>query len=49
LISFGAVIGKASLSQLIVMATIEVVIQTVNEFIGLTYFHVLIYFYAVIK
>jgi ammonium transporter Rh len=40
LISFGAVIGKASISQLIVMATIEVVIQTINEFIGLTYLHV---------
>ncbi|RNA27197.1 ammonium transporter Rh type B-like [Brachionus plicatilis] len=37
LISFGAVIGKASLSQLIVMATFEVVIQGVNELIGLHY------------
>jgi len=35
LISFGAVIGKASLSQIVVMATIEVVIQTFNEYIGL--------------
>jgi len=37
LISFGAVIGKASLSQLILMATIEVVVQSVNEYIGLDY------------
>jgi len=37
LISFGAVLGKASLSQLIVMATCEVVIQGVNELIGLHY------------
>lgn len=37
LISFGAVIGKVSLSQLVVMATIEVVIQTLNEYIGLRY------------
>jgi len=35
LISFGAVLGKASLSQLLVMATIEVVIQSFNEYIGL--------------
>lgn len=41
LISFGAVIGKASLSQLIFMATIEVVIQSVNEYIGVNYFKVL--------
>ena len=40
LISFGAVIGKTSLSQLIVMATIEVVLQAVNEHIGLHYLHV---------
>jgi len=35
LISFGAVLGKASLSQLLVMATFEVVIQSINEHIGL--------------
>lgn len=40
LISFGAVLGKASLSQLIIMATCEVVIQSVNEHIGLHYLHV---------
>jgi len=40
LISFGAVLGKASLSQLIVMATFEVVIQSVNEHIGVHYFKV---------
>jgi len=39
LISFGAVLGKASLSQLIIMATFEVVIQSVNEHIGLHYLH----------
>jgi ammonium transporter Rh len=37
LISFGAVIGKASLSQLVVMATGEVVIQSLNEYIGVNY------------
>lgn len=40
LISFGAVLGKASLSQLIIMATFEVVIQSVNEHIGLHIFKV---------
>lgn len=37
LISFGAVIGKASLTQLIVMALFEVVVQGINEHIGLHY------------
>lgn len=37
LISFGAVVGKASLSQLVIMTTIEIVLQSVNEFIGLHY------------
>lgn len=45
LISFGAVIGKASLSQLIIMATFEVVIQGVNELIGLHYLKVKFEFY----
>lgn len=40
LISFGAVLGKASLTQLLVMATFEVVIQSVNEHVGLHYFKV---------
>jgi ammonium transporter Rh len=40
LISFGAVIGKASLSQLIIMATVEVVVQSVNEHIGVHYLKV---------
>ncbi len=35
LISFGAVIGRASPIQLLIMATIEVVLLTVNEYIGL--------------
>jgi ammonium transporter Rh len=37
LISFGAVIGKASISQLIVMTTIEVVVQSVNYYICFKY------------
>jgi hypothetical protein len=40
LISFGAIIGKASLSQLIIMAFVEVVLQSVNEFIGINYLQV---------
>lgn len=40
LISFGAVIGKATLIQLLIMTTIEVVIQSVNEFIGVNYLKV---------
>ncbi len=40
LISFGAVIGKASISQLIIMATIEVIVQSFNEYIGLEYLKV---------
>ncbi len=35
LISFGAVIGKASLTQLVVMASFEVVVQGFNEHVGL--------------
>ena len=35
LISFGAVLGKTSPIQLIVMALIEVVLSQVNEWIGL--------------
>jgi ammonium transporter Rh len=37
LISFGAVIGKVTLSQLLAMAFIEVVIQRFNEYIGLEF------------
>ena len=40
LISFGAVLGKTSPTQLLIMATIEVVVQSVNEYIGLTYLKV---------
>ncbi len=40
LISFGAVIGKVTLSQLIIMATFEVVLQSVNEYIGVNYLNV---------
>jgi ammonium transporter Rh len=40
LISFGAVIGKVTLSQLICMATFEVVVLTGNEYIGLHYYYV---------
>jgi len=35
LISFGAVIGKINPTQLIIMAFIEVLLQSVNEFIGI--------------
>ena len=35
LISFGAVLGKTSPLQLLVMALIEVVLSQVNEWIGL--------------
>lgn len=38
LISFGAVLGKANLSQLVIMAFIEVVLQSANEFVGLRWF-----------
>jgi ammonium transporter Rh len=37
LISFGAVIGKASLTQLLIMALFEVIVQGINEHIGLSY------------
>ena len=40
LISFGAVIGKASITQLVFMATVEVIVQSVNEHIGLEYLKV---------
>ena len=43
LISFGAVIGKASIIQLIAMATFEVVFQSINEHIGLAILQVRIY------
>ncbi|KAK2142624.1 hypothetical protein LSH36_932g01094 [Paralvinella palmiformis] len=39
LISFGALLGKASLLQLIVMAVLETVIFCVNEWIGVHIFH----------
>lgn len=44
LISFGAVLGKASLTQLVVMAIFEVVFQGINEHIGLHYLHVRYFF-----
>ena len=40
LISFGAVLGKTSPLQLLVMALIEVVLQQVNEYIGVHELHV---------
>lgn len=39
LISFGAVLGKTSPLQLLIMALIEVVLSQVNEWIGLDKFH----------
>lgn len=47
LISFGAVIGKASLIQLVVMAIFEVVVQGINEHIGLHYLHVCGYLFII--
>lgn len=38
LVSFGAVLGKTTLTQLVVLAVIEVVIQTVNEWINVYIF-----------
>lgn len=38
LISLGAVLGKTSPAQLIVMALIEVVIQVWNQYVGITFF-----------
>jgi ammonium transporter Rh len=38
LVSFGAVLGKTTLTQLVVMALVEVVIQTVNEWINVYFF-----------
>ena len=41
LISFGAVLGKTSPLQLLVMAFLEIIIFQVNEYIGLSKFEVL--------
>ena len=38
LISFGAVLGKTNPTQLIIMATIEVLLQSANEYLGLRRF-----------
>jgi ammonium transporter Rh len=38
LISFGAVLGKTNPTQLIVLAFIEVLLQSANEFLGLRRF-----------
>ena len=38
MISLGAVLGKTNLCQLIVMAIIEVILQSINEYIGLRWF-----------
>jgi len=35
LISFGAVVGKTNPTQLIIMAFVEVLLQSANEFLGL--------------
>lgn len=39
LISFGAVLGKASPSQLIIMGIIEVILAQINEYIGVDLLH----------
>ena len=49
LISFGAVLGKATMIQLIFMATFEVVIQGINEHIGLEIFKVSNFLYKAIS
>ena len=40
LISFGAVLGKTSPTQLIIMAFLEIIVFKCNEFLGLTVFKV---------
>jgi hypothetical protein len=40
LIAFGVVLGKASLFQLLLMATIQVVVQSGNKYIGYNYLKV---------
>ena len=40
LISFGALLGKASPIQMLVCAFLEVIVFQVNEYIGLTHFEV---------
>ena len=46
LISFGAVLGKTSPIQLVIMATIEVVVQSVNEYVGVHHLKVLNEFFS---
>ena len=46
LISFGAVLGKATMIQLIFMATFEVVIQGLNEHVGVEILKVFFDFYS---
>ena len=45
LISFGAVLGKTSALQLVVMAILEVILLKVNEFVGIVHFKVNYLFY----
>ena len=40
LISFGAVLGKLSPPQIVIMAIVEIVFFSVNEYIGLEMLHV---------
>lgn len=40
LISFGAVLGKVSPLQLLIMAIIETILAQLNEFIGVHHLHV---------
>ena len=49
LISFGAVLGKVSPLQLIIMALFEIPIYVANEYIGVTIFQVINLVYVVNK
>ena len=40
LISFGALLGKASPIQMLVCAFLEIIVFQVNEYVGLTHFEV---------
>lgn len=44
LISFGAVLGKLSCIQLVVMAMVEIAIYSVNEYIGVEIYEVRLVF-----
>jgi hypothetical protein len=47
LISFCCVLGKASLEQLVTMATIEVVFQSINDYLCSNYLNVYMFLYLI--